>query len=32
VEDNLPMGTRFLIRFPAVEATTMPAQAGSPAA
>jgi two-component system, NtrC family, nitrogen regulation sensor histidine kinase NtrY len=32
VEDNLPMGTRFLIRFPAVEVTTMPAQAGSPAA
>jgi two-component system nitrogen regulation sensor histidine kinase NtrY len=32
VEDNLPMGTRFLIRFPAVEATTMPAQAGSPTA
>ena len=32
VEDNLPMGTRFLIRFPAVEAATMPAQAGSPGA
>ena len=32
VEDNLPIGTRFLIRFPAVEVTTMPAQAGSPAA
>jgi two-component system nitrogen regulation sensor histidine kinase NtrY len=31
VEDNLPMGTRFLIRFPAVEVTPMPAQAGSPA-
>jgi two-component system, NtrC family, nitrogen regulation sensor histidine kinase NtrY len=32
VEDNLPIGTRFLIRFPAVEVSTMPAQAGSPAA
>jgi two-component system, NtrC family, nitrogen regulation sensor histidine kinase NtrY len=32
VEDNLPMGTRFLIRFPAAEVTTMPAQTGSPAA
>jgi len=32
VEDNLPMGTRFLIRFPAVEVTSIPAQAGSPAA
>ena len=32
VEDNQPIGTRFLIRFPAVEVTTMPAQAGSPAA
>jgi two-component system nitrogen regulation sensor histidine kinase NtrY len=32
VEDNLPMGTRFLIRFPAVEMTAMPAQAGGPAA
>jgi two-component system, NtrC family, nitrogen regulation sensor histidine kinase NtrY len=32
VEDNLPMGTRFLIRFPAVEVGAIPAQAGSPAA
>ncbi|HYL68524.1 MAG TPA: ATP-binding protein [Candidatus Limnocylindria bacterium] len=32
VEDNLPVGTRFLIRFPAVEVATLPAQAGSPAA
>jgi len=31
VEDNLPMGTRFLIRFPAVEVTIIPARAGSPA-
>src|SRR3984893_6299117 len=29
VEDNLPMGTRFLIRFPAVEVIPMPAQASS---
>jgi two-component system nitrogen regulation sensor histidine kinase NtrY len=32
VEDNMPMGSRFLIRFPAVEVATMPAQAGNPAA
>lgn len=32
VEDNLPMGTRFLIRFPATEPATMPAQAGGPSA
>jgi two-component system, NtrC family, nitrogen regulation sensor histidine kinase NtrY len=32
VEDNLPMGTRFLIRFPAVEVIPMPAQASSSAA
>jgi nitrogen fixation/metabolism regulation signal transduction histidine kinase len=33
VEDNLPTGTRFLIRFPAVEvAAPAPAPAGNPAA
>ena len=32
VEDNLPMGTRFVIRFPAAEIATVQAQAGSPAA
>ncbi|MGA8222886.1 MAG: ATP-binding protein [Candidatus Acidiferrales bacterium] len=32
VEDNLPMGTRFVIRFPAAEVATAQAQAGSPAA
>jgi len=32
VEDNLPMGSRFLIRFPAAEMATAQAQAGSPAA
>ena len=32
VEDNLPMGTRFLIRFPAVEVGAVSAQASSPAA
>jgi len=32
VEDNLPMGTRFLIRFPAVEVIPVPAQASSSAA
>lgn len=31
-EDNHPTGTRFLIRFPAMETATAPAQAGSPAA
>lgn len=28
VEDNLPTGTRFLVRLPATELATMPAQAG----
>jgi two-component system, NtrC family, nitrogen regulation sensor histidine kinase NtrY len=32
VEDNLPTGTTFVIRFPAAEAVATPAQAGSPAA
>jgi two-component system, NtrC family, nitrogen regulation sensor histidine kinase NtrY len=32
VEDNLPIGTRFLIRFPAAEVAAVPAQAGTPAA
>jgi two-component system, NtrC family, nitrogen regulation sensor histidine kinase NtrY len=32
VEDNLPTGTRFLIRFPAAEVAAMPAQAGTPGA
>jgi PAS domain S-box-containing protein len=32
VEDNVPMGSRFLIRFPAAEVAASPAQAGSPAA
>jgi len=32
VEDNIPMGARFVIRFPAMEATTSPAQAGTSAA
>ena len=27
VEDNFPAGTRFLIRFPAAEVTTVPAHA-----
>jgi PAS domain S-box-containing protein len=31
-EDNYPSGTRFLIRFPALEIATAPEQAGSPAA
>jgi len=31
-EDNYPTGTRFVIRFPAMEVATAPAQAGSPAA
>ncbi|HXZ12535.1 MAG TPA: ATP-binding protein [Candidatus Sulfotelmatobacter sp.] len=30
VEDNLPIGTRFLIRFPAAEVAAIPAQAGTP--
>jgi nitrogen fixation/metabolism regulation signal transduction histidine kinase len=30
VVDNLPMGTRFLIRFPAVEVVSVSAQAGTP--
>jgi len=30
VEDNVPMGTRIRIRFPAAELASMPAQAGSP--
>jgi len=32
VEDNVPMGARFVIRFPALEATPTPAQAGTSAA
>jgi PAS domain S-box-containing protein len=32
VEDNLPMGARFVIRFPATEVATAQAQAGGPAA
>ena len=32
VEDNLPMGARFILRFPAAEVATAQAQAGSPAA
>jgi two-component system, NtrC family, nitrogen regulation sensor histidine kinase NtrY len=32
VEDNLPTGTRFVIRFPAAEVPVTPAQAGTPAA
>jgi nitrogen fixation/metabolism regulation signal transduction histidine kinase len=32
VEDNLPTGSTFVIRFPAAEAVVTPAQAGSPAA
>jgi two-component system, NtrC family, nitrogen regulation sensor histidine kinase NtrY len=32
VDDNLPTGTTFVIRFPAAEAIATPAQAGSPAA
>jgi two-component system, NtrC family, nitrogen regulation sensor histidine kinase NtrY len=32
VDDNLPTGTTFVIRFPAAEAIVTPAQAGSPAA
>ncbi|MGD0956819.1 MAG: ATP-binding protein [Candidatus Acidiferrales bacterium] len=31
VEDNFPTGARFVIRFPAVEVTAMPAQAGTSA-
>ncbi len=31
VEDNFPVGARFVIRFPAVEVTAMPVQAGSSA-
>ena len=31
-EDNVPVGTRFVIRFPAAEVTPIPAQAGTPAA
>jgi two-component system nitrogen regulation sensor histidine kinase NtrY len=31
VEDNQPTGTRFLLRFPAAEVASVPAQAGSPA-
>jgi signal transduction histidine kinase len=31
VEDNFPVGARFLIRFPAVEVTALPAQAGTSA-
>ena len=31
VEDNLPTGTKFVIRFPAAEVPVTPAQAGSPA-
>jgi len=29
VEDNLPVGSRFLIRFPAVDVTATPSQAGT---
>ena len=32
VEDNLPVGTRFLIRFPAAEVAAAPAQTGTPVA
>lgn len=32
VEDNMPTGARFLIRFPAAEVAATPAQAGTPAA
>jgi two-component system, NtrC family, nitrogen regulation sensor histidine kinase NtrY len=32
VEDNLPTGTTFVIRFPAAEAVVAPAQAGTPLA
>jgi two-component system, NtrC family, nitrogen regulation sensor histidine kinase NtrY len=32
VEDNLPTGTTFIIRFPAAEIVAAPAQAGNPAA
>jgi PAS domain S-box-containing protein len=32
VEDNLPVGARFLIRFPAAEVVATPAQAGTPVA
>ena len=32
VEDNLPTGSTFVIRFPAAEVIVAPAQAGSPAA
>ncbi|MGA8555560.1 MAG: ATP-binding protein, partial [Candidatus Acidiferrales bacterium] len=32
VEDNLPTGTKFVIRFPAAEVPATPAPAGSPAA
>jgi signal transduction histidine kinase len=31
VEDNFPVGARFVIRFPAAEVTAMPAQAGTSA-
>jgi signal transduction histidine kinase len=29
VEDNLPVGSRFLLRFPAVDVTVTPSQAGT---
>jgi PAS domain S-box-containing protein len=32
VEDNVPTGTTFVIRFPAAEIAVLPAQAGTPAA
>jgi signal transduction histidine kinase len=32
VEDNVPTGTTFVIRFPAAEIAATPAQAGTPAA
>ena len=32
VEDNLPTGTTFVIRFPAAEVVAAPAQTGTPLA